>query len=45
VGPFPEISQISGLSARKAEYRLNLLFEQKLVRRETLHYDGYQIRF
>ena len=43
--PLPEISQLSGLSARKAGYRLGLLFEQKLVSRETLHYDGYQIDF
>jgi len=43
--PLPEISRLSGLSARKAGYRLGLLFEQKLVSRETLHYDGYQIDF
>jgi len=43
--PLPDISQLSGLSARKAEYRLRLLFEQKLVSRETLHYEGYQIDF
>ena len=43
--PLPEISQLSGLSARKAGYRLGLLFEQKLVSRETLHYEGYQIDF
>ncbi len=43
--PLPEISRLSGLSARKAEYRLGFLFEQKLVGRETLHYDGYQIDF
>ncbi len=43
--PLPEISQLSGLSTRKAEYRLGFLFEQKLVSRETLHYDGYQIDF
>jgi len=43
--PLPKISQLSGLSSRKAEYRLGLLFEQKLVGRETLHYDGYQIDF
>ncbi len=43
--PLLQISQLSGLSSRKAEYRLGLLFEQKLVRRETLHYEGYQIDF
>ena len=29
------ISQLTGLSARKVEYRLKLLFERKLVERET----------
>jgi len=43
--PIHVISQISGLPARKAEYRLGLLFEQKLVDRETIHYLGYQIGF
>jgi len=43
--PIHVISQISGLPARKTEYRLGLLFEQKLVDRETTHYLGYQIGF
>jgi RIO kinase 2 len=43
--PIHVISQISGLPTRKAEYRLGLLFEQKLVDRETMHYLGYQIGF
>ena len=43
--PIHVISQISGLPARKVEYRLGLLFEQKLVDRETIHYLGYQIGF
>lgn len=43
--PIHLISQISGQPARKVEYRLGLLFEQKLVDRETIHYLGYQIGF
>lgn len=43
--PLPEIARLSGLSGRKAEYRLGLLFKQKLVRREALAYEGYQIEF
>lgn len=43
--PIHVISQISGLPARKAEYKLGLLFEQKLVDRENIHYLGYQIGF
>lgn len=43
--PLPEISRLSGLSGRKAEYRLGLLFKQKLIRREALAYEGYQIEF
>lgn len=39
------ISQIASLSASKVEYRLQHLFEQKLVVRESLHYLGYQINF
>jgi RIO kinase 2 len=43
--PIHVISQLSGLPMRKAEYRLGVLFEQKLVDRETIHYLGYQIGF
>jgi RIO kinase 2 len=43
--PTNVLSQISSLSASKVEYRLQHLFEQKLVVRETLHYLGYQINF
>ena len=39
------ISQLSGLSARKVEFRLKLLFERKLVERESMHYLGFQIGF
>jgi RIO kinase 2 len=39
------ISQLSGLPARKVEYRLKLLFERKLVERESMHYLGFQIGF
>ncbi len=39
------ISEIAGLSASKVEYRLQHLFEKKLVVREALHYLGYQINF
>ena len=43
--PISEISRLSGVPLRKAEHRLELLFEQKLVTRETLHYDGFQMDF
>lgn len=43
--PLPEISRLSGLSHRKAEYRLRLLSEAKLITRTTIHYEGYQIDF
>ncbi|VVB71349.1 RIO-type serine/threonine-protein kinase Rio2 [uncultured archaeon] len=43
--PIPEVARLSGQNARKAEFRLGQLFEQKLVMREKLHYVGYQIDF
>jgi len=43
--PLSEISRFSGMPSRKAEHRLGLLFEQKLVSREILHYHGFQIDF
>lgn len=43
--PIQEIARVSGLPQRKAEYRLRLLSEQKLVTRTTIHYPGYQIDF
>jgi RIO kinase 2 len=43
--PLPEIARLSGLTGRKAEYRLGLLFKKKLIRREALAYEGYQIEF
>jgi len=43
--PISEISQLSGLPLRKVEHRLEQLFELKLVTRETLHYDGFQMDF
>jgi len=43
--PLQEIARLSGLSGRKAEYRLGLLFKRKLIRREALAYEGYQIEF
>ena len=43
--PLSEISKFSGMPGRKAEHRLGLLFEQKLVTREILHYHGFQIDF
>jgi len=43
--PLSPILQLSGLSARKAVYRLGQLYEQKLILRETRHYEGYQIGF
>ena len=43
--PLPEIARVSGLSPRKAEYRLRLLSDMDLIARETLHYEGYQIDF
>lgn len=43
--PAQEIARVSGLPQRKAEYRLRLLSEQKLVTRTTIHYEGYQIDF
>jgi RIO kinase 2 len=39
------ISKLAGLSASKSEYRLQHLFEKKLVVREAQHYLGYQINF
>jgi RIO kinase 2 len=39
------ISQLCGLPARKVEFRLKLLFERKLVERESMHYLGFQIGF
>ena len=39
------ITKIAGLSASKSEYRLQHLFEKKLVVREAQHYLGYQINF
>jgi RIO kinase 2 len=39
------ISQLASLSASKVEYRLQHLFEKKMVVRESLHYLGYQINF
>lgn len=43
--PLREVSRISGLTPDKAEYRLGLLTDLKLVNRETLHYIGYQMDF
>ncbi len=43
--PLPEISRLSGLSPRKAEYRLRILSEAKLIVKTTIHYEGYQIDF
>jgi RIO kinase 2 len=43
--PLRDISRISGLTPDKAEYRLGLLLDLKLVDRETLHYMGYQMDF
>ncbi len=43
--PLQEIARVSGLPQRRAEYRLRLLSEQKLVTRTTIHYSGYQIDF
>jgi RIO kinase 2 len=40
-----DIARISGLTPDKAEYRLHLLSDLKLVNRETLHYMGYQMDF
>ena len=39
------ITKYAGLSASKSEYRLQHLFEKKLVVREAQHYLGYQINF
>jgi RIO kinase 2 len=39
------ITKLSGLSAGKSEYRLQRLYERKLVVREAQHYLGYQINF
>jgi len=39
------ISELSGLSVRKVEFRLGQLFEKKLVERESMHYLGYRIDF
>lgn len=39
------ISELSGLPARKVEFRLGQLFEKKLVERESMHYLGYRIDF
>lgn len=43
--PLPDIARISGLPLRRAEYRLRLLSDMKLVSWQTLHYEGYQIDF
>jgi RIO kinase 2 len=43
--PIELIAKSSGLSLRRAEYRLHLLSELHLVFKETLHYQGYQIDF
>ena len=43
--PLTEVSRISGLTPDKAEYRLGLLSDLKLVNRESLHYIGYQMDF
>ena len=43
--PLTEVSRISGLTPEKAEYRLGLLSDLKLVNREILHYIGYQMDF
>jgi len=43
--PLPEISRLSGISPRKAEYRLRILSEAKLIIKTTIHYEGYQIDF
>jgi RIO kinase 2 len=39
------IAELSGLSARKVEFRLGHLFEKNLVERENIHYLGYRIDF
>ena len=39
------ITKHAGLSASKSQYRLQHLFEEKLVVREAQHYLGYQINF
>ena len=39
------ISEISGLPVSKVEFRLGLLFEKKLVERESIQYLGYRIDF
>ncbi|MBN1236448.1 MAG: serine/threonine protein kinase [Methanotrichaceae archaeon] len=39
------ISELSGLPVRKVDFRLGLLFEKKLVERESMHYLGYRIDF
>lgn len=43
--PLPEISRLSGVSPRKAEYRLRILSDAKLIIKTTIHYEGYQIDF
>jgi RIO kinase 2 len=43
--PLVDIARISGLSLDKAEYRLSILLDQKLIARETLHYLGYRMDF
>jgi len=39
------VSRLAGLSASRSEFRLQQLFEKKLVAREAQHYLGYQINF
>ena len=43
--PLPEISRLSDISPRKAEYRLRILSQAKLVIRTTIHYEGIPDRF
>ncbi|NPV63839.1 MAG: serine/threonine protein kinase [Methanotrichaceae archaeon] len=43
--PLELVAKVSGLSSRRAEYRLHLLSELHLISSENLHYHGYQIDF
>jgi RIO kinase 2 len=43
--PITEVIKISGLSPSKAEYRIGLLSEKKLLDKTSVPYEGYQIGF
>lgn len=43
--PLSDIARISGLTPDKAEFRLGLLSDLKLISRETRHYVGFQMDF